>query len=231
MSLDAHTLLERHINARGGLAAILKITTLYQSGTVTDHQGGIVDIEGWRKRPNLLRIRFKTSAIDGSEGWDGRRAWEHSPWKSAPPVVVESLAEDALRRDSEFDGPLIQAQEKGHKVQPLGECIVAGLPVYGLRVILQDGNIVNHYLHKESYMVAATESVRPVHGKGLSLTTTLYTDYRLVSGVMYSHYSVEVANDGAHNETFAWREFVANQSLEDSFFALPAPAAPAENQS
>ena len=122
-------------------------------------------------------------------------------------------------------------EEKGHEVQPLGECIVAGLPVYGLRVILQDGNIVNHYLHKESYMVAATESVRPVHGKSLSLTTTLYTDYRLVSGVMYSHYSVEVANDGAHNETFAWREFVANRPLEDSFFALPAPAAPTQNQS
>ncbi|MBK8136928.1 MAG: hypothetical protein IPK52_14050 [Chloroflexi bacterium] len=230
MSLDAHTLLERHINARGGLRAILRITTLHQSGTVTDRRGTVVEIEGWRKRPDLLRIHFRTAESDGCEGWDGQRAWEHFPSAGTSAVYVDGLASDALRRASEFDGPLIQAAEKGHTVQPLGECVVAGLPVYGLRVVLRDGNIINHYLHKESYMIAATDSVRPVHAKDPSLTTTLYTDYRLVNGVMFSHYSVEVANDGAHNETFAWRALSANMPLEESFFALPAAVAPVENR-
>lgn len=229
MLLDAHTLLERHVNARGGLRAILNITTLHQFGTVTDRGGAVVEIEGWRKRPDLLRIHFSTAKSEGCEGWDGQRAWEHFPSSGANPQYVDGLASDALRRASEFDGPLIQAAEKGHTVQALGECVVAGLPVYGLRVTLQDGNIINHYLHKESYMVAATDSVRPVHAKDPSLTTTLYTDYRLVNGVMFSHYSVEVANDGAHNETFAWRAFTANMPLEASFFALPTAVSPVGN--
>lgn len=226
--LDAETLLERHINARGGLRAILNVKTLYQCGTVTDRRGGVVRIEGWRKRDNLLRIHFCTDEIDGTEGWDGARAWEHFPWKSPIPGYTDGLAADALRRAAEFDGPLVQAGQKGHTVQSLGECVVAGLPVYGLRVILRDGNVINAYLHKDTYMVAVTDSVRPVHAQNPSLTTTLYTDYRLVSGVMFAHYSVEMAQDGAHNETFAWQEMRTNDPLDDAFFALPR-LVPSEN--
>jgi hypothetical protein len=226
--LDADTLIERHINARGGLRAILNVTTLHQRGTVTDRRGGVVQIEGWRKRPALLKIHFCTEEIDGMEGWDGTRAWEHFPWKSPHPAFVDGLASDALRRAAEFDGPLVQAAQKGHRIESLGECVVAGLPVYGLRVVLRDGNVINYYLHKDTYMVAVTDSVRPIHAQQVSLTTTLYTEYRLVAGVMFAHYAVEVAQDGAHNETFAWREIRANVPLDGEFFALPS-LTPTEN--
>jgi len=219
--LDADTLLERHINARGGLRAILNIKTLYQHGTVTGRDG-VVQIEGWRMRPDLLRIQFRTGEMTGCEGWDGARGWEHFPWKSPQPVYVDGMALDGLRRGAEFDGPLVRDRQKGHRIESLGECVAAGLPVYGLRVILRDGSTIDHYLHKDSYMVAMTEAVRPVHAKNPVMTVTQYTDYRLVSGVMFSHYWVETADGGKHHETFAWREIVANQPLDIGFFAIPS---------
>jgi hypothetical protein len=226
--LDADTLLERHLNARGGLRAILNIRTLYQCGTVTGRKGSVVDIEGWRMRPDRLRIQFKTGENIAVEGWDGQRGWAHVPWKSPEPYYIDDTTFDSLRYGAEFDGPLVQDKQKGHRIESLGECVVAGLPVYGLRVILRDGSTVDHYLHKESYMVAMTEAMRPLHVKNPSATVTQYTDYRLVSGVMFPHYWVETADGGNLHETFAWREIMANQPLDINFFVMPS-AVPSGN--
>lgn len=219
--LDADTLLERHLNARGGLRAILNIKTLYQRGTVTGRKGSVVEVEGWRMRPDRLRIQFSTSESVAVEGWDGRRGWAHFPPESPQPYYIDEETLDGLRYGAEFDGPLVQDRQKGHRIESLGECVAVGLPVYGLRVIMRDGSIVDHYLHKESYMIAMTEATRPVPAKPPVMTVTQYTDYRLVSGVMFPHYWVETADGGAHHETFAWREIVANQPLDTAFFAMP----------
>ena len=226
--LDADTLLERHINARGGLRAILNIKTLYQYGTVTGRKGSVAEIEGWRMRPDRLRIQFKTSESVAVEGWDGRRAWAHVPRKSPHPFYIDDVTMDNLRHGAEFDGPLVQDKQKGHRIESLGECVVAGLPVYGLRVILHDGSTVDHYLQKDSYMVAMTETSRPLQAANPAVTITQYTDYRLVSGVMFPHYWVETAEGGKLHQTFAWREIVANRPLEIGFFAMP-PAVPSDN--
>lgn len=226
--LNADTLLERHINARGGLRAILNIKTLYQRGTVTGRKGSVVDIEGWRMRPDRLRVQLRSSESIAVESWDGSRGWAYVPLKSPQPYYIDDTTPDGLRYGAEFDGPLVQDKQKGHRIESLGECVAAGLPVYGLRVILRDGSIVNHFLHKESYMVAMTEAMRPVHAKNPVMTVTQYTDYRLVCGVMFPHYWVETADGGVHHETFAWREIVANQPLDIGFFAMP-PVLPSDN--
>lgn len=226
--LDTDTLLERHLNARGGLRAILNIKTLYLRGTVTGREGTVADIEGWRMRPDRLRIQFGSSEDIAVEGWDGHRGWVHIPWKSPQPYHIDDTTLSALRYSAEFDGPLVQDKQKGHRIESLGECVAAGLPVYGLRVILNDGSIIDHFLHKESYMVAMTEAMRPVHARNPLMTVTQYTDYRLVSGVMFPYYWVETADGGSHHETFAWREIVANQPLDIAFFAMPS-AVPSDN--
>lgn len=224
--LDVETLLERHINARGGLRAILNITSLYQVGTMTDRRGEAVQIEAWRKRPDLLRVHFKAGDVTGTEGWDGTRAWEHFAWRVPDPAYVDGKASRALQRRADFDGPLVQAKQKGHTIRPLGECVVAGLPVYGLSVTLRDGSTTNYYLHKQTYMVAVTDTVRQVHAGDDAHTTTQFTDYRLVAGVMFPHYWVETSHDAGHNETFAWKEYRANAPVDDAYFALQPVRAP-----
>lgn len=226
--LDAETLLERHINARGGLRAILNIRTLYQNGTLTDRKGGVAEIEGWRMRPDCLRIQFRTGETVAVEGWDGRRGWAHYPWRSPLPYYIESAMLDGLQHSAEFDGPLVQDRQKGHRVESLGECVAAGLPVYGLRVILCEGSTMNHYLHKDSYMVVMTEWIPRLRAAEQTVNVTQYTDYRLVSGVMFPYYWVATADGGKHYETYAWREIVANQPLDINFFAMPS-AMPSDN--
>src|SRR5688500_6978670 len=106
--LDADTLLERHINARGGLRAILNIKTLYQRGTVTGRKGSVVDIEGWRMRPDRLRVQLRSSESIAVESWDGSRCWAHVPLKSPQPYYIDDTTPDGLRYGADFDGPLVQ---------------------------------------------------------------------------------------------------------------------------
>lgn len=222
--LDAATLLERHINARGGLKAIQQLQTLYQRGTVTYRDGAVATIEGWRKRPNKLRLHYIWPNEEYTEGWDGTHSWSFRPSQHPVPIQTIGKAAENVRFGAEFDSPLVQAYMKTREIESLGACVVAGLPVYGLRTDWQFGASIIFYLHKDSYMVAAHETI--MHGVDTPSARTMYTDYCPVMGVMIPHYTVQVSSDGSYNETYSWRTFEANVPLDDAFFSMPTAIMP-----
>lgn len=217
----ADELIARHIQARGGMDAIRAIQTLSQKGTV-QMPNTLVTISGERQRPDLLRIDFTANGLTGSEGWDGERAWEYSPFNEMEkPEYVTGAPALALKRGAEFDGPLVGYREKGHTAEYLGEDEIEGKNHYIVRVVLADGNVMDHYLDKDAMLVTKTRAIRAIHGKDESMTETVYSDYREVAGVLFPHRSWELAKDGAHNEVFTWEWFKANVELEEGHFEMP----------
>lgn len=219
--MNLQTLLENHYDALGGLNNILSVQTIHHVGTVTEKSGRVIAFKGWRKRPNLLRIEFSVNGITGREGYDGKRAWEAYPWKTEGPVYVSGVPEVSLRRGSEFDGHLINYAEKGHTAQLLDTDEFDSRPVYTVRVTLYDGNEKDYYIDRETFLVNASESVRPVHAGAESRTYTRYMAHQNVSGVLYASKWVEVAYEGEHQETFAWDSITTNLPLSDDFFEKP----------
>jgi hypothetical protein len=217
----ADELIARHVEARGGWDAIMGIRTLRQSGTV-QMPNVLVHISGERMRPDLLRIKFSVGDKVGEEGWDGERAWELNGFKGMERAeYVEGAPALALKRGSEFDGPMVGYKEKGYTAEYLGEDEVDGRGQWVVRVVMADGNAMDHFVDKESMLVTKTRAMRAVHGGDEAMTETVYSDYREVAGVLFAFRSWELAKDGVHNEVFTWEWMEANVRLEEGHFAMP----------
>jgi hypothetical protein len=217
----ADELIARHVEARGGWDAIMDIRTLSQSGTV-QMPNVLVHISGERMRPDLLRIKFSVGEKVGEEGWDGERAWELNGFKGMEKAeYVTGAPALALKRGSEFDGPMVGYKEKGYTAEYLGEDEVGGKGQWVVRVVMADGNVMDHYLDKESMLVTKMRAMRAVHGGDEAMTETAYSDYREVAGVLFAFRSWELAKAGAHNEVFTWERMEANVRLEAGHFRMP----------
>lgn len=218
----ADDLITRHIEARGGFDKIMAIRTLVPSGTV-QMPDALIQISGERMRPNFLHIKFTVDGTTGEEGWDGARAWELNPWKGLVPAqYITGVPALALQRGSEFDGPLVGYREKGHTATYVGGEEIDGRNQHIVRVVLADGNVMDHYLDAETMLVTKTRAIRAIHGKDEAMTETTYGDYREVEGVLFPFQSWELAKDGAHNEVFTWERMEANVELDEGHFAMPS---------
>lgn len=190
--MNVDTIIQRYLEVRGGLDKILAVQTSHRRGSVAMGDGTVVVIQGWRKRPDLLRIEFTVDNQTGREGWDGTRAWEDYPWRTDEPVYVGGKAELGLKRGSEFDRPIINYKAKEHIVTFDGEKFFSERPVYSLKVKLHnDGNIIYHYFDKETALLIGNETVRPIHASTVANTITEISDYREINGILYAHRHVE----------------------------------------
>lgn len=220
--MDAHILIERHINALGGIRAVLNVRALSLRGLVTDERHRTRPVQCWRLRPNYLRIDVAEAAGTAVEAWDGTHGWVVEPEESPYPVVVWGHAAEALRRDSAFDSPLIHPEHHNARVTGLGEQVVNGLPVFGIRIVAHDQSQTDLYLHRHSYMIAMSETRPPLTDLHGSACKSLFTDYRLVSGVMIPHYAVVIDTNSGRCKTYSWEEITANPPLDPDFFHMSA---------
>jgi hypothetical protein len=217
----ARQLINRHLAARGGFDKIQAIHSVIQEGTITNGEN-TMPLRVCKKRPGYLLVTFTAGGQTGREGWDGHAAWEYFPWRDSEPMYVSGVPETALQRASDFDGPLVNWQPKGHVVEYLGESQIDQRPVHLLKVTLADGNEIVHYLDHESLLIIGTKTRRGVHGSEPVEITHRFEDYRQVAGVFYAFKMIEVAEDGQHREVIVWNSIEANTLFDNSLFQKPS---------
>jgi hypothetical protein len=92
--------------------------------------------------------------------------------QSAPEVMPPDMAQ-GMAESSDFDGPLVHADEKGHDVELLGIEPVGGRDAYKLQVTMKTGGVQTHYIDVETFYVTRTESAEG---------DAVFLDYRLFNG-------------------------------------------------
>jgi hypothetical protein len=87
------------------------------------------------KRPNHVREEFSLQGMTGINAYDGSNGWKIEPWQGKKDA--EALTEEEMHsilEDADFDGPLINYQQKGNRVGFLGMEPVEGSDAYKLKV-------------------------------------------------------------------------------------------------
>ena len=107
--------------------------------------------------------------------------------------LTEDQLED-LKEQGEFEGPLVNHEEKGNTVELVGTEEVEGTPAYKLKVTEADGDVTYMYLDQEYYIEFKTEARREVQGTEVEFATVL-GDYKEVDGLMIAH-SMEASIGG-----------------------------------
>jgi len=219
----ADEIIKKNIDAKGGLSKFKSIKTIRLTGLFSMPSMGIEDalITIVAKRPNLIRLDIEVMGMVVVRAFDGETAWQTMPTEMGDLETDEMPESDAeeMRRDSDFDGHLIDYKKKGHKVELVGKEDVEGTEVYNLKVTLKDGYVVNYYFDTKNFLDLKSKAITSFQGQEVE-GETFYSDYKEIAGILFAH-SVEMKLDGQTNQQVIFEKVELNVDVEDAYFKMP----------
>lgn len=222
----ADSIIARHIRAIGGLDHIQAVSTLRMTGRMTAGGGLEATILQESKRPNRVRSEFTIQGMTGISAYDGQAGWKIMPFGGRKDP--EPLGEDELRavvEEADFDGPLVNYQQKGNRVELVGTDQVEGTDVYKVKVTLPNGDSWTYFLDTENCIPIKIERRMTIRGAEQTFETLL-GNYQMVAGWLLP-YSMETRQAGTPAGAKVTVDRIeANVPIDDGRFARPAAPAP-----
>jgi len=222
-SQTADELVQKNIEARGGLDKIKAVKTLRISGTSERSGRSPVAVVIERERPNEMRQDVTRAGMTSVQAYDGKQGWLINPFQGRknPQLMGEDDLRD-LQLDADIDGPLVDYQAKGSTVEYMGHDSVDGDDALRLKVTLKNGDVLYYDLDPDTYLEIRREAQEFIRGS-VKERVTEYGSYKAVNGVMYP-FSLAVwpKTDPTLPVTMTIDKVEVNVPLEESQFAVPA---------
>lgn len=218
----ADELIQKNIQAKGGIDKIKAIKSVRITGKLNGGGGFTAVIGQENQRPNLIRETFMLQGMTAITAFDGATGWQIQPFGGHKDP--EFMGEDDLRDlmlDADFDGPLVDYKEKGNSVEYLGHDVVDGDDALRLKVTLKDGDIIYYYLDPDTYLEIRKEVQEFIRG-AMRETVSEMGSYKPVAGVMYPFSISQGSKANPAAQTTTIEKIEVNVSLSDADFAVPA---------
>jgi len=216
------SILAKYVQTIGGTARIQAVQSLRRTGRYTGGGGFEAVVVEENKRPNRVRQEFSLQGMTGINAYDGATGWKIEPWqgKKDPEALSEEEMRDIIE-ESDFDGPLINYQQKGNRVEFVGMDQVEGTDALKLKVTLANGDVRYFYLDTDYYVPIRIETKRMIRGAEQEFETSL-GDYKEVAG-WYLPHSFETGPRGSDNKSkITFDKIEANVTIDDRRFQRPA---------
>jgi hypothetical protein len=221
----ADEIIAKYIKTIGGMEHIQAVKSLRRTGTFSGGGGFEAAVVEENKRQKMVRQEFSFQGMTGSVAYDGRTGWKIEPWqgkKDPEPLGEEEMKQ--ILEDSDFDGPLVNHQQKGNKVEFVGMDAVEGTDAFKLKVTLANGDTRYYYMDTDYYVPIKIDTKRMIRGAEREYEMML-GDYKEVAG-WYLPHSVETNVKGSQNkQKVTYEKIEANVMLDDGHFKLPATGA------
>jgi hypothetical protein len=230
-SQTADELVEKNIEARGGMDKIQAIKTLRVTGTFEGGGGFVATVGQENERPNLIRQTLSLQGMTAVQAYDGTTGWQIQPFNGRKDA--ELMGEDDLRDlllDADFDGPLVDYKEKGSTVEFLGHDVVDGDDALRLKVTLKNGDIIYDYLDPDTFIEIRRDIQQFIRGAVRERVLGLGS-YKPVHGVMYPFSLNQGPKTHPDDQTTTIQKIEANVTIDPADFALPASLKTEERKS
>jgi len=219
----ADSLIARYVQTIGGTERMQALQSLRRIGRYTGGGGFEAVVVQENQRPNRVREEFSIQGMTGINAYDGHDGWKIEPWqgKRDPEALGEEEMHGILD-DADFDGPLVNYQAKGNRVEYQGIEQVEGSDAYKLKVTRPNGDVSFYYLDTEYYVPIRIDTQRMIRGAPQEFETSL-GDYKQVAGV-YLPFSFESGPKGsssADRSKITYDRIDANVPLANTRFARP----------
>src|SRR5258705_11812187 len=217
------SLIAKYIQASGGMARIQALQTLRRTGKFTGGGGFEAVVVQENKRPSSVREEFSIQGMTGINAYDGKGGWKIEPWQGKRDP--ESLGEEEMHGildDADFDGPLVNYQAKGNKVEYQGIEQIEGSDAYKLKVTRPNGDVSFYYLDTEYYVPIRIDTQRMIRGAPQEYETSL-GDYKQVAGVYlpFAYESGPKGSSSTDRSKITYDKIEANASLENHRLTRP----------
>lgn len=218
----ADEVIAKSFAARGGLEKLKAVRSIRMTGKMSMGPMELpIVIES--KRPARLRLDVTVQGTLAVQAYDGTIAWGISPMGTGQ---AEALPADQAREiadQADLDGPLVDYQAKGHRVELVGREKVEGSEAFKLKVTKKSGDVEYYFLDAESYLPVRVEGRRTVRGTEIEGEGTI-GDYKEAGGFLWPHSIQNGAKGRPEKQTITIEKIEIDPPIDDARFRMPAPA-------
>lgn len=221
MTLDQ--VLAKHYEAVGGLDAWKSVNSARMTGTM--HLGSLGEsaFTVTFMRPNKARLEYMMQGITGIQAYDGETAWMLMPLlgQTDAEVLDDDQAKDIIER-ADFDGVLVDWQDKGHQLTLVGREDVEGTDAYRIDAVLATGDTRTFFLDSESLMTIRQQGSTEVAGAPVEFEI-VFSEHKDVGGIKVPHLIEVRAQGSPQGQVFTVKDVVLNPKVDESIFTMPEP--------
>jgi outer membrane lipoprotein-sorting protein len=218
----------KSFEARGGLDKLKAVQSVRMTGTIS---GGPMDVPMVieMKRPASVRMEVTVQGALAVQAYDGTTAWGISPMGTGQPETLPAEAARALAAQADIDGPFVDSEAKGHRVELLGREKAGGRDAFKLKVTRKDGGVEYYFFDALSYLPVRVEGKQVVQGTEIEGEGTI-GDYKEVGGFLWPHSMQNGVKGRPEKQTITIDRIEINPPIDDARFRRPAakPASPPE---
>ena len=223
----AEEVIEKHLAAMGGRAALAKLETRIATGSIAVSAQGMElagAVELYIKAPNKARsyMRLDLSQVGGTEmiidqRCDGKTAFVSNSLQGDREVTGNQL-QNML--NGSYPTPLLKYKEAGTKVEFAGKDKVGMRDVFVLQYTPKAGSSSRHHFDAETYLLLRTvmKVDSPESGGEIEQTSDL-SDYRESGGVK-TPFTMQIVSP-AQTITIRLDKIEHNKPIDESMFARP----------
>jgi outer membrane lipoprotein-sorting protein len=223
----ADEVIEKHIAALGGQAALAKLTSRTVSGaiTLTTPAGDVSGtISVFSKAPNKARTVIKVDLSSFGAGelvvdqrFDGTTGYVLDSLNGNRDITGNQLEN---LKNATFPTPLLTYKDAGVKAELLGKEKVGDRDAYVVQLTPKAGSSSKQYFDATSYMILKAVTMVNVPQLGRDIEQTVeFSDYRPVDGVQLPFGLT--ASSAVQNYTVAVGRIEHNASIDDASFVKP----------
>ncbi len=222
-SQSLNDVLEKNYSARGGVAKLKAIESMFIKAKMSSPMGGgnEIQMKMWFKKPSMIRTEILFQGQKIVQAYDGKTAWGIIPFLGTDkPIILTGEQEKQVKQmvDS-FEDPLLYYKEKGYKLEFLGIEDFEGTKVYKLKLTKKDGKIVYIYLDEETGIEIKAETTVKKGNEDINVET-IFSDYKEVQGVLFPFY-IESKMGGKTVSQITVETMKLNFPIKKEFFKMP----------
>jgi hypothetical protein len=222
----ADEVVEKHLAALGGRAALEKLQSRVATGTIAMTAQGMPlsgSIEMYGAVPNKSRMVFRIDLTAMGAGeividqrCDGKTAWAGNSMQGDRDLTGSQL-ESML--NEHFPTSFLRYKELGASVELSGKETVGTRPAVVLVYTPKAGRPTRHYFDAETFLVLQEVTKQDVPEVGEVESRVMADDYRTVDGVKMP-FSIKIVN-GIQDVTITLDKVEHNKPIDEAMFSKP----------
>ena len=152
----AEDIINKHIEAMGGLEKLKSITSLHMQSVMVMQNGTEITINTYKDQGKLFR-----RDVDFGMGTSSTIVTDKEGWMSNPRNggAFEAMPAEMLKnQQSELDcaDPLVDFAAKGNKAELIGKETVDGIDCYKIKLTLASGRDINYFIDSKTFYIVQT---------------------------------------------------------------------------
>jgi len=227
----AEEIAKKAVDARGGADKIKAVQTERVTGRILFAPGvdGTFAVE--LKRPHKMRMEITVEGQKIIRVYDGKaNGWMLNPF--AQDKVIQPMSPEELKSildESDLDGPLVDYQAKGNRIELVGKELLDDKPVFRLKLTNKYGEARFYIFDAATFLLVKWEGTRRAEDQEVPWES-YFSDYKEAGGLKYA-FRIDSSSPGTDiKQTLTAEKIEIDTPIDDSRFTKPstlaAPAGP-----